>query len=134
MKGRIKMRKSKKYYEWQASKPLLRGAKILREQREQEMKDMFNKDVLIPHSNGEYSPVNPDDLVLADWCKKYNKKLREAKAFVKMATDPNRFAPIQKSPVGYRPLNTKDKVLTKWCIDRNAEIRNKIYIGEKNNG
>ena len=128
------MRQNKGFAKRQESRPIFKAIEEMKNRNERKEKDMYNEDVLIAHFNGEYSPVNPDDLVLADWCKKYNKKLREAKAFVKMATAPNRFAPIQKSPVGYHPLNTKDKVLTKWCIDRNAEIRNKIYKGEKNNG
>lgn len=128
------MRKSKKYIEWQLSRPLLRGAQEREKRKERELKEMFDKEVLKRYENGEYAPINPDDLALVQWCTKYNKKLRDAKAFVKMATDPNRLSPIQKGPLGYRSVDKKDKLLNDWCIEKNAEIRNKVYNGGVNSG
>lgn len=127
------MRRSRKYLQWQESKPLLRGAQQIRERKEKEKQEMLSRDVLKRNLNGELEPINIDDVLLSKACKFYNKQLREAKSFVENAMNTNGFLPIQKGLSGYYALKKANKYFSQWCSAENERIRKIFDKGEKNN-
>lgn len=128
------MKRSRKYIEWQLSRPLSRGAEKMRKQKEKEKQEMLSRDVIKRNFNGELEPINTDDLLLGKACGMYNKHLREAKAFVENAMNPNGFLPIQKGLSGYYALKKANKYFSQWCSAENEKIRKIFDKGEINNG
>ena len=108
------------------SKPnLLENAKKIREREKQELNTQLRELQQIPvrrYSNGEYIPLNRNDLELIEWCRKFNRKLRNCKALLTQQITPIRLCGIKSGLQQYDPYNRKDKLLCEWCRTRNKEI------------
>lgn len=108
------------------SKPdLLENAKKIREREKQKLNTQLRELQQIPvrrYSNGEYIPLNYNDLELIEWCRKFNRKLRNCKVLMAQQITPIRLCGIQSGLQQYDPYNRKDKRLCEWCRIKNKEI------------
>ena len=91
------------------SKPnLLENAKKIREREKQELNTQLRELQQIPvrrYSNGEYIPLNYNDLELREWCRKFNRKLRNCKALITQQITPIRLCGIQSGLQQYAPYS-----------------------------
>ena len=104
---------------------MLENAKKIREREKQELNTQLRELQQIPvrrYSNGEYIPLNYNDWELREWCRKFNRKLRNCKALITQQITPIRLCGIQSGFQQYDPYNRKDKLLCEWCRTKNKEI------------
>lgn len=73
------------------------------------------------YPNGEYIPLNCDDIDLREWCFKFNRKLRKYRAVIEQTIIPIRKCGIQPTLLKYYPHDNNDKLLCEWCRNKNRE-------------
>ncbi len=78
----------------------------------------MERKILYKNLLGEYTPYNSDDILLAEWCQEYNKKIRKGKAGYLQS-------PIQTNLIYYVTPYPHDKKLAQWCEIQNNELKRK---------